>query len=344
MKQILIISSFLMLGILSLWSQNGLKADYYDGKDFNKYVATNYVDKIDFYWLTTPPVPGINPRLCSIRYTGRVKSPGTGVVTFSARVDDGIRVWVNEELIIDNWKLNDVGYSNGQVEMEADKFYDIKIEYFNALLEGEIRLLWELPEKETKKTEEKSWFASWWEQDEEKAVVISSKYFAPPVEEVIVEAPTLEPPPVVQPKPKPQPKPKLVSKAKPIKKKPVVLPPNKEVVETIQQYLPKNVAFNQAESVILSVSYPELDKLADYLEQHPTHKVRIEGHTDNVGNEEKNLKLSERRAYAVAAYLVKKGVSPKQLSAKGFGGTKPLVKSEGKQYHPENRRVAFIIE
>ena len=59
---------------------------------------------------------------------------------------------------------------------------------------------------------------------------------------------------------------------------------------------------------------------------------------------EKNLRLSEKKAYAVAAYLVKKGVSAKQLSAKGFGGTMPLVHSDGKQYHPENRRVAFIFE
>ena len=72
--------------------------------------------------------------------------------------------------------------------------------------------------------------------------------------------------------------------------------------------------------------------------------MRIEGHTDNVGDMNKNFLLSKRRANAVAAYLVKKGVSAERLSAKGFGGTKPLIKSRDKKYHPENRRVAFIIE
>ena len=59
---------------------------------------------------------------------------------------------------------------------------------------------------------------------------------------------------------------------------------------------------------------------------------------------DKNLKLSERRAYAVAAYLVKKGVQAEQLSAKGYGGTRPLVQSKDKKYNPQNRRVAFIVE
>ena len=331
----------MMLGILQVYSQNGLKADYYDGKDFNRYVTSNYVDNIDFYWLTTPPVEGINPRECSIRYTGRIKSPKTGEITFSARVDDGIRVWVNEALIIDNWKLNDVGYSTGKVTMIADSLYDLKIEYFNALLEAELRLLWELPKDEEKKVEEKSWFASWWEGEEKtESQIISAQYFESPVEEKITKKPESELAPITETKPKPKP----IAKPKKVKKKPkIVATPPKEA-EVVQQYIPKSVEFNQAKAEILPISYPELDKLADFLGRHPNQKVHIEGHTDNVGNAEKNLRLSEKRAYAVAAYLVKKGVPAKQLSAKGYGGSKPLIVSQGKQYSPENRRVEFIIE
>jgi len=85
MKQFLTSSFLLMLGTMNLWSQNGLKADYFDGKDFNRYVTTNFVDNIDFYWNKTPPVEGINPHVCSIRFTGRLTPPETGEYTFSAR-------------------------------------------------------------------------------------------------------------------------------------------------------------------------------------------------------------------------------------------------------------------
>ena len=339
MKNLLSIYFLLVVGFTNLFAQSGLKADYFDGTEFNRYVATNYVDKIDFYWNRTPPVKGINPNKCSVRYTGKLKSPKTGMITFFARVDDGIRVWIDEKLIINNWQLNDVGYSKGAIEMKAGQYYDLKIEYFNALLEAELRLLWELPSDE-----EKSWWESWW--NDEAAEIISAQYFALSIEQIAEVIPERKPEPVVTPKPKSKPKPKSTPKPKPniAAQKPLFIPQGKKQVHLIEQYIPKSVAFERTQSEILPVSYPELDNLADFLVKHPTRKVRVEGHTDNIGDMEKNLKLSERRAYAVAAYLVKKGVSAKQLSAKGFGGTKPLKTTSDKKYHPENRRVEFVVE
>ena len=55
------------------------------------------------------------------------------------------------------------------------------------------------------------------------------------------------------------------------------------------------------------------------------------------------MELSERRAYAVARYLVTKGVKSDKITALGLGGTKPIVKTFKKIYHPENRRVSFLI-
>ena len=340
MKKLLSIYCLLLLGTINLLAQKGLKADYYNGTEFDHYVATNYVDQIDFYWDRNSPVSGINPHVCSIRYTGRLKSPKTGFYTFSARVDDGIRVWIGEELVINNWQLNDVGYSDGTIEMTADKFYDIKIEYFNALNEAELRLLWILP-----KDEETSWFASWW--DSEEPVVVPAQYFTPPLEEVeVIPEPKLKP--IVPPKPvakvQPKPKPIVKSKPKPVKQKLLAAPQKKKVVDTIQRYIPKSVEFDRAKSEILPISFPELDKLATFLVKYPTRIVRIEGHTDNVGDMNKNFLLSKKRANAVAAYLVKRGVDSKQLTAVGLGGSKPLVQSRDKKYHPENRRVVFIIE
>lgn len=341
MKRLLSIYFLSLFGITNLVAQTGLKADYFNGTEFNQYVATDFVDNLDFYWNRTPPVEGLHPNKCSVRYTGRLKSPKTGTYTFSARVDDGIRVWVGEVQVINNWQLNDVGYSKGTVEMKEDQFYDITIEYFNALREAELRLLWELP-----KDDNKSWLETWWYGTE--PIVVPAQFFSPPIEKEVEVIPEPAPTPIVKAKPKPtpksKPKPKLTSTPTPIQQEPLFVPQKEKVVNTIQQYIPKSVEFDRAKSEILAISYPELDKLADFLVKNPTRKVRIEGHTDNIGDMDKNLKLSERRAYAVAAYLVKKGVSATQLSAKGFGGTKPIVISYDKKYHPENRRVAFIVE
>ena len=330
MKNLLRIALFLIISNSYLLAQGGLKADYYDGTNFERYVATEFVNNIDFYWNEKAPVRGINPHERSVRYTGKLKSPKAGTYTFTARVDDGIRVWVGGVLVINNWQLNDVGFSEGKVNMKADYVYDIKIEYFNALNEAELRLLWKIPE-----TEERGWLDKWWNGDG--PVVVPAQYFSPPKEEKVEVKPEPKPAPIVKPTPKPKP-------TLPVEE-PVVVAPPKPAVKTFQKYIPKSVEFNRAESEILPISFPELDKLAAFLEKNPHHKVTIEGHTDNVGDVNGNFVLSERRAKAVAAYLIKKGVNHKQIkSAKGFGGSKPLVQSDGKKYHPENRRVEFVVE
>lgn len=141
-------------------------------------------------------------------------------------MDDGIQVWVGEVLVIDNWQLNDMGFSEGYVKMKADKTYNFKVEYFNALNEGEITLSWELPQPE-----DQGWFASWWAGDQTK--IISPQYFFhPPLE----EEPTVA---TVKTEP--------IPKANTIEKKTIITPiPKKVEQKTYQQYLPKNVAFGQA--------------------------------------------------------------------------------------------------
>ena len=316
-----------------LISQNGLKAEYYDGTDFNRLVATRTDSKIDMYWNKRPPVEGINPHVCSIRWTGRLKAPKTGTYKFSARVDDGIRVWVGGQKVIDDWGLNDVGIFSGKVKMEAGRFYDLKVEYFNALIEGEITLLWSIPK------ENESYFDSWFE---DKAEVIDANYFYLPKESRPIQ---LNENPIVEKK-------REIAPAKPAPKpapeKPAPNPPapKKEVAtkETIEKYIPENIHFEQAKTVILSESFSELDDLADFLTRQPHLKITVEGHTDYVGDAYKNVILSQDRADAVATYLMEKGVAENRITAKGYGGTRPLAKNDGRKYHPENRRVEFIIE
>ena len=74
-----------------------------------------------------------------------------------------------------------------------------------------------------------------------------------------------------------------------------------------------------------------------------SYKLSINGHTDNVGNAEKNQKLSEDRAAAVKAYLESKGVDASRLTSAGFGQDQPVADNKTKAGRAKNRRVEFAI-
>lgn len=83
---------------------------------------------------------------------------------------------------------------------------------------------------------------------------------------------------------------------------------------------------------------------ARFLNENPTIKVSIQGHTDDVGDDAKNMTLSESRAQGVKAYLVSLGIDKSRLSAKGFGETKPKVANDSAENRAQNRRTDFVIE
>ena len=96
----------------------------------------------------------------------------------------------------------------------------------------------------------------------------------------------------------------------------------------------------KASSSNLSKSYLEkIDKIKDLLDQYPTISVTIEGHASSDGSEKYNQKLSERRAAAVKAYLVEKGVSEERLSTIGYGESKPIQPNKTAKGRAANRRV-----
>jgi outer membrane protein OmpA-like peptidoglycan-associated protein len=80
------------------------------------------------------------------------------------------------------------------------------------------------------------------------------------------------------------------------------------------------------------------------IKANPDVNVQVEGHTDDTGPRELNLRLSRARAQSVRQYLVNKGVSPGRVSAEGYGPDKPLVKGTSKDDRAKNRRVEFIVK
>ena len=111
-----------------------------------------------------------------------------------------------------------------------------------------------------------------------------------------------------------------------------------------QIFILEQVLFDTNKATIRKESFDLLDQVAKVFVEHPEIKrVLVEGHTDDVGKDESNMKLSDNRAKAVVAYLVKKGVEAARLDAKGFGETKPVVANDSKENRQKNRRVVFTI-
>jgi outer membrane protein OmpA-like peptidoglycan-associated protein len=87
----------------------------------------------------------------------------------------------------------------------------------------------------------------------------------------------------------------------------------------------------------------ELDKVVQLLQENPTVKIQIAGHTDNVGTVGDNTKLSGNRAKAVVTYLAGKGIDAKRLSFKGFGATQPIADNKTEAGRAQNRRTELKI-
>lgn len=115
-------------------------------------------------------------------------------------------------------------------------------------------------------------------------------------------------------------------------------------IEAEGRYVFKSVYFPSGSYHIQPESIDELDALAGYLRQYPEKNVEIAGHTDNVGGQEANRLLSERRAGAVRAFLTQQGIDENRLTHKGYGPTKPVTGNHTAEGRNKNRRVEVVLK
>jgi outer membrane protein OmpA-like peptidoglycan-associated protein len=122
--------------------------------------------------------------------------------------------------------------------------------------------------------------------------------------------------------------------------------------EVVEELLPieknrtiilKNIYFEKSKPKVLNVSHPALRQLANVLKKRPQVKIRIEGHTDNVGNKKDLMTLSWDRAEAVKDFLVNEGVKVGNVLTRGFGPNRPLTDNSTEEARKKNRRVEIRI-
>ncbi len=104
-----------------------------------------------------------------------------------------------------------------------------------------------------------------------------------------------------------------------------------------------NIFFEYGKATLKPESFPELDRTIEFMKNNPKLEIEVAGHTDNMGSDAFNLKLSQARAESVANYLISHGISDSRISAKGYGESRPIAFNTDEEGRAMNRRVEFKV-
>jgi outer membrane protein OmpA-like peptidoglycan-associated protein len=352
------------------WAQHqsgtGLRGQYYAGKKFEKLVLTRADPTIDFNWTIGPngahfvsPGPGVPGEWFSVRWVGHVYAPVTGVYTFQIATDDGMRVWIGGDKVLDSWNDQPVTFSTTHLKMKAGSYYSLRVEYYQYNRDSRAQLAWQLPDspEEPQPIPTENLYHTL----PDNVLVLTDatppkpKAAAAPVPPVTtattapvatpvktVAKPTAAAPATARPRP--------VVPAKPAPARPLAadtttaaLPDLTALSKGAAVTLP-NLYFTQSTATLLPSSRPTLNALARTLREQPAMQLEIAGHTDNVGEAALNVRLSEQRARVVRQYLVQQGIDSVRLTARGYGGARPVADNRDPQQRPRNRRVEVVVQ
>lgn len=124
-------------------SGDGLRAYYFNSKDLDDNLALQRIDPtVNFEWSSQSPGQAVDLDDFSVRWLGQVKAQFDEVYTFYVTADDGVRLWVNNQLIVDQWNLQGATEFSGQIPLSLGQMYNIKVEYFEHTGDAVAKLAW----------------------------------------------------------------------------------------------------------------------------------------------------------------------------------------------------------
>ena len=341
----------------------GLRGQYYADQRLGKLVFTRTDPVIDFNWTIGPtgdhfvsPGPGVPGEWFSARWKGHLYAPVTGVYTFRMTADDGMRVWVGGQRILNSWQNQAASSYTVHITLTAGRYYPLRVEYYQAGQDSRALLAWQLPN--TADEPQPIPTAYLYSRLPATAVplpVAASKHAAQPARQ---QTAALSPGLVMTPikpalvvgrrpaapvatrpaRPAQRPRPASTSQPKTLPPDTVPLPDLSGLNSGATVALP-NLYFTQSTAALLPSSRPTLNALARRLREQPAMRLEIAGHTDNVGEAHLNLRLSEQRARVVRRYLMQQGIDSVRLTAVGYGGTRPVADNRDPRQRARNRRV-----
>jgi len=347
----------------------GLHVEFYRGINFDYIEHVRVEDQVNYQWAHPVYAQGLEGLEFSARWTGRLRAPVDGMFRLCLKVDDGARLWLAGKLLIDQWykisnnsitlRVKPVTFT-AEVHLKKGQYYDLKIEYFNYLGPGVIKLYWESPQTETE-----HFFGLITQRKRE---LVPSEFLSGPTEKPAVKP--APPQPVARQKAKPSSSPArpVVARREPVAPKAVAAPAARTVAPAVtaagnrkEPAAPRepavfdrleagkpvvldHVLFAQSKYVLLPGSYAELDKLVNTLKKHPAMRILVAGHTENVGDPRLNQALSEHRARVVANYLSRQGIAEGRIETRGYGGAQPVAGNATEADRARNRRVEFTVK
>jgi len=128
---------------------HGMKGEYFNNKDLQgEPVVTRTDEQVNFDWFTNSPVPQLNTDNFSVRWTGQIVPRVSSLYQFGMKSDDGVRVYLDDKLIIDDWRDHAARTITTPVQLEAGRRYKLKIEYYERYASATAKLVWTPPQIE----------------------------------------------------------------------------------------------------------------------------------------------------------------------------------------------------
>ncbi|MGE5551343.1 MAG: glycoside hydrolase family 9 protein [Bacteroidota bacterium] len=123
----------------------GLMGEYYDNKDFTALRVTRVDPSIDFDWGAGSPDPSLGPDTFSCRWTGQIQPLYSETYTFYTYAGDGVRLWIDNKIVIQNWTDRAAAENSGLIALEAGRKYDLRLEYYEGTGNAAMKLSWSSP-------------------------------------------------------------------------------------------------------------------------------------------------------------------------------------------------------